>query len=534
MNERTRRRRRWRRNWIPVTALTATVAVLVVGFGNHRVRAVTSAPASVRNQGGGDHDVAGTVELFAEGVHEIELEFDQDDYDRMIETFQDDGTKGYLEATITIDGTTIEHVGIRLKGNSSLAGIGGGLGMGGGGFPGGEPPEGVEVPEGGGPPEGFELPEGMELPEDLEMPEDFQPPEGFEPPAGTEAPQGGQGGGRPGGGAGAFGGGADVEKPETLPWLVKFDEFVDGQSYQGHEELAIRSSGTGTAFNEAVALELVGLSGQPTQESFHSAVSVNGGDQDLRLVVEVPDSVWAADNLDGTGTLYKSLSTGSWDYRGEDPLDYSDSFSIETRKKEADLQPVIDLLRFLNTSSDNEFARDLDEWVDVEDFATYLALQDVLANSDDISGPGNNAYLWYDLDSRRFQVLTWDLNLALAGALFGPPGEAAAPTDTGTAQEDGQQAPQDGQPSQEDPQAPQGGLEMMGGRNVLAERFMADETFSQLYEERLAELQAELVDSGAAEEIVARLEDSLLANAGDLVTSDTITSEADAIRTQLG
>jgi spore coat protein CotH len=74
---------------------------------------------------------------------------------------------------------------------------------------------------------------------------------------------------------------------------------------------------------------------------------------------------------------------------------------------------------------------------------------------------------------------------------------------------------------------------MMGGRNVLAERFMANETLSRLYEERLAELQAELVDSGAAEEIVDRLEDSLLTNAGDLVASDTITSEADAIRAQL-
>src|SRR5688500_16066293 len=170
MNERTRRRRRWRRNWLPVTALTVTVAVLVVGFGEHRVRAVTSAPTSVRAQGQGDHDVAGTVELFSEGVHEIEIELDQDDYDRMIETFQDDGTKDYIDATITIDGTTIEHVGIRLKGNSSLAGIGGDLGMGGGGFPGGEPPEGVEIPEGGAPTEGFEPPEGMELPEGMEVP----------------------------------------------------------------------------------------------------------------------------------------------------------------------------------------------------------------------------------------------------------------------------------------------------------------------------------------------------------------------------
>ena len=85
--------------------------------------------------------------------------------------------------------------------------------------------------------------------------------------------------------------------------------------------------------------------------------------------------------------------------------------------------------------------------------------------------------------------------------------------------------PPEGQESQGDQQPPQGGLGLMGGRNVLVERFMADETFSRLYEERLAELHAELVDSGAAVEIVDRLEDSLLASAGDLVASETITSE---------
>ena len=41
----------------------------------------------------------------------------------MIETFVDSGDKEWIEATVTIDGTTFERVGLRLKGNSSLMGL---------------------------------------------------------------------------------------------------------------------------------------------------------------------------------------------------------------------------------------------------------------------------------------------------------------------------------------------------------------------------------------------------------------------------
>ncbi|MEZ5207632.1 MAG: hypothetical protein R2690_11800 [Acidimicrobiales bacterium] len=52
-----------------------------------------------------------------------------------------------------------------------------------------------------------------------------------------------------------------AEDPETLPWLIKFDKFVDGQDHDGVEELVIRSNVTETALNEAVALDLMELAG---------------------------------------------------------------------------------------------------------------------------------------------------------------------------------------------------------------------------------------------------------------------------------
>ncbi|MEQ1735474.1 MAG: hypothetical protein ABL886_03485, partial [Rhodoglobus sp.] len=46
-------------------------------------------------------------------VHDISIEFDDADYDAIIAAYQADGSKEWLSATITIDGTTFENVGLR-------------------------------------------------------------------------------------------------------------------------------------------------------------------------------------------------------------------------------------------------------------------------------------------------------------------------------------------------------------------------------------------------------------------------------------
>ena len=73
-------------------------------------------------------------------------------------------------------------------------------------------------------------------------------------------------------------------------------------------------------------------------------------------------------------------------------------------------------LQFLNESDDETFAAELPERLDVDAFARYLAMMDLVANFDDIDGPGNNAYLWYDVATEQFTVVPWDMNLAF-GAL---------------------------------------------------------------------------------------------------------------------
>ncbi len=741
------RSRRWRRNWPLVTALVAVIGLLLVGIGDRRVRAVTSSERTVVDAEPRGVDHGSEVDLFDPTVvHEISISFDADAYERMIEEFRNEEKKGWLSATVVIDGATVDNVGVRLKGNSSLFGLSGGPGgPGGPGAPGGGqgarpcPPDGVvdeaagtctvEVPNGdvlefdletgegtvtspdgttaellpadpGGPapgggqgarpcpPDGVvdeasgtctvEVPNGDVLEFDLETGEgtvtspdgttaELLPANPGGPAPGTQVPgQGpGQGPGGPpcppfavvdeaagtcefdapngdhlvidletgagtatrpdgtvvelpprpgtpgGAGAGPSGvpgdvvpgcppsgevdeventctitepdgsvvvldletdtgsvtlpdgevtslpppggpgptggpGGSDFaateETPEHLPWLVKFDEFVDGQRYQGLEEVVVRSSPTATALNETLALGIVGLAGEPTQRSVHTAFSVNGGDRALRHLIEVPDDVWEGRSFGSDGVLYKALTRGTWQYQGEDPLAYTDSFSQETRRNRQDLQPLIDFVRFLDEADDESFASELPARFDVGSFARYLALMDLLANFDDIDGPGNNAYLRFDLDTERFRILTWDLNFALQGGGGRGPGPGERPEGEPGGSDRGPVVDRVGDVAQQGPadqagRAGPGGALGPGGSglgNPLVTRFRAVAAFADLIEQASTDLAADIYVSGTYARILEERAEVLTTEAGDLVEPEVVRSEVEALHALIG
>lgn len=343
----------------------------------------------------------------------------------MLSTFREDGEKEYIRADITIDGTLIEDVGLRLKGNSTLQSL-------------------------------------------------------------SNNSMGG-----------------------------------------GMTEIALRpaASGSEVAINEALALELTAESGQITQDYTFTSVTVNGSESAARIVVDTPDTEWA-DEL-GSGVLYKARAGGSLDYVGDDPTEYEDSFKQINAEGAYDLQPVMTLMKFLNESTDEEFAEELDDYVDTWSFAKYLATQEILSNNDAMDGPGNNYYLWYDTTEKQFTVMSWDLNLALSrmgGGMGGGVGGMQQDTETGTATDIDATATTgempallDGMEMPEMPQPPEG-MEMPGGEEgkgagpsgdsdsgILKERFLDNEEFYAMYEQAYAELYEQLIASGYAEETLNEL-----------------------------
>lgn len=336
----------------------------------------------------------------------------------------------------------------------------------------------------------------------------------------------------------------DDADPTDLPWLIRLDKYVDGQEVDGWSELVVRSNGSETALNEALALDLLAEAGLASEHAIASSFSVNGADAALRLVVQNLDESWEEENFATDGLLYKAEAGGDWSYRGDDPDSYTDVFDQETG--DDDLTPLIDFLDFINTSSDEEFAAGLADRLDVQAFARYLAFEEVVDNFDDIDGPGNNSYLRYDAESGGFTVVAWDHNMAFGGAPAGggrgAPGEGGIPGggQDGVRPEGMPTELPSGMPQPPDGERPEGGPGsgmaggMGGGSNVLVERFTAVEAWADLVEQAKADLTAELFDSGYAEQVLDQWVAVLTEQAGDLVDADTVQQEADAIREKLG
>ncbi len=215
-----------------------------------------------------------------------------------------------------------------------------------------------------------------------------------------------------------------------------------------------------------------------------------------------------AQNFASTGALYKAEASGDYSYRGTDPAAYTDVFDQEAGKDNTDLTPLIDFLDFINNSDDATFNSTLADKVDIDAFATYLAMEELIDNFDDIDGPGNNSYLYWDAATGRFTVVPWDHNLAFGGM----GGNRAG-----------------GQPGDAPGNAPGGDTQKGGPRtktNMLVQRFHANAEFEALYTERLAQLEKDLYDSGAASDILAKWVNVLKSQASDLVDPTTVDTEA--------
>jgi spore coat protein CotH len=449
------------------------------------------------------------VEVFDPGlVHDISVSYDQSAYDEMIDAFATTGDKNWIEATVTVDGSTYERAGLRLKGNSSLMGLRQG---------------GSRSTDTGG---------------------DEQTSTTGAPADGGAVPQPPGGPGDPGaGGFAGLGSGADASTPEELPWLIRLDEFVEGQRHQDHADIVVRSNSSATSLNEAVAQDLLDAAGLRSQLAAPTSFSVNGGDPVLRLAVENPDDdAWQDRSFDAPGALYKAESTGDWTYRGTDPDAYTDVFDQEGGKKLTDLTPLIEFLQFINESDDTTFAAELAERLDVDSFAAYLAMMDLMANTDDIDGPGNNAYIWWDEETGQMTIVPWDMNLAF-GAMGnvmrgGVPGGGGMPDgfdpsnlpegfDPGNLP-DGATPPDGAQAPGQDGRAPGG---MFGRNNILVSRFHANPEFEALYQQHLSELRAELFASGTAGSFLdSRVE--TLTTVPELVDDATLQGEANSLREQ--
>jgi spore coat protein CotH len=449
----TRRSRHlaWRRNWWLIAALSAFTAGMLVLMGTQDVVPYTTsrslaaqtqadgaakARAIAVARGAGGSNVSNAVDMFDIGVvHTVKITMDPLQYDAMITDYQRDGLKTWHPATVVIDGARLDQVGVRLKGNSTLLGL---------------------------------------------------------RYSGPESPP------NPGGIAAIF---PPILKsePQKLPLLLRFDEFVPGQRYQGVNELALRTSSFGDAaqLTELLANLLTRESGQHYLRTATGGVSFNGSREGYVLLVEHPDDYWADRMIPGTQepALYKATPGASFRYVGDEPALYEHVFNQQSETKSIGPRPMIEFLKFVQESSDEAFAAGIADRLDVKEFASYLAFHNLVVDGDSFAGTGNNYYFLYDPKTKRMSIAPWDQNVAF-GLLGGPRYRPYY--------EDGAVIPEIGQDVENIDELNDGGTGL-GEENILMRRFFDTPKYRELYDKTYRELFETLLRSGRADDLMREL-----------------------------
>ncbi|MCF8589097.1 CotH kinase family protein [Gordonia liuliyuniae] len=501
---------RLRRYWKWPAALGVFLLVVIVTMGGLTVRPYISGDERVI-ESDVTENIAGTVDLFDDSIeHDFSMKISDAEYAEMVDSYVKNGEKKWVTADVVVDGTLVKDVGVRLKGNSTLQSLRGGM----------RPPGGKKVPEGMQPPPGMQLPDGEQRP--------GQSGRGGEPNGGVKP----DGQGVPRGGPAGLAQ-LSANDPTSLPLLLSFDHNAQGRAYQGMTELSVRPGSP--VLNEAMALALTKATGQPTQRFAYTVYSVNDSESTTRLLLEHPDAGYADSLSDSDGYLFKADASSRFEYVDDDQSSYSDQFKQINSDGNGNLEPIISFLKWVDSADDTEFDAHLADWVDVDSFADYLATQNLLANMDDMSGPGQNYYLWYDLDSKKISVISWDLNLAMQGnadagphdsiSIGGMFGKAAG----GEAR--GGQAPGGVAPDKVPGSAgPAGGKVPggMGGGNELKTRFLDSAKFTAVYDDAYWKLFDEIYGQTTATDTLNQFASSIPVS--DQMTSDDLAKEVTTMR----
>lgn len=333
------------------------------------------------------NDIENTINLFDDTqIHNIKLMMTSGDYQNMLDTYTETKEKDYYKVDIVIDWVTIEDVGIRLKWNSSLMQAAGTRGNGN---------------QNGN----MEKLKNWAM-ENLSwaianpwiasgMNEQIRQMIWW------------------------YGWSSWDNNLDYLPLLIRFDKYIDGQTYQWHSQIALRKAGFSdtTLLAEPAAYTVYQNMGQPAPETSYGHIQIDGKTPHLYIVSEVvDDGIYLNRYFSGDdGILFKVDSFSSFRYLWEDPTLYTEIFEQASNENDDDSAQLIRMLKFVTETNTWDFTQHLDEYIDIDSVLHILAIDTFLGNNDSFWGAGNNYYLYYYKAEQKFYMLTRDQNLAFGG-----------------------------------------------------------------------------------------------------------------------
>ena len=199
---------------------------------------------------------------------------------------------------------------------------------------------------------------------------------------------------------------------------VDLNEFVKGQKIAGISKLNFHNAVTDASWmNEVLSHALYREIGVPAPRTAYARVYVTvPGKHDKKylglysLVENIDDNF--TDERFGTskGALFKPVTPELFADLGDDWSKYKQTYDPKNDPSSAQTQRIIEFAKVVSHANDKEFQNKVGEYLDLEQFAKFMAGTVWLSTLDSILAIGQNYYLYLEPKTRKFQFFPWDLD----------------------------------------------------------------------------------------------------------------------------
>ena len=207
-------------------------------------------------------------------------------------------------------------------------------------------------------------------------------------------------------------------------FLVKFNKYEKGKQFFGLQSVSFDNGiQFGSLFSEPVLTEILRKEALITHRANYAKLFLNGRYQGVYVNVERVDNHFIQNRLNGTeGALWKVDLGGpgcNLQFISDNPNSYSQAFEKKNDLAKMETDELVDFIRFINQSDDENFIQQLPNKLALEDFLKVTAIMLFGGAFDQLTGWNpHNYHLFFNSETDRWLYMPWDLDVGFCEIAF--------------------------------------------------------------------------------------------------------------------
>ncbi|MGB0952703.1 MAG: CotH kinase family protein [Planctomycetota bacterium] len=204
------------------------------------------------------------------------------------------------------------------------------------------------------------------------------------------------------------------------PWKISFHEFVPGRRFHGLKKMNLGGDAPDPTISRSSAMfKMLREFGVPASRTHHVWLEINDGSQVSGLFVHLENvddifvKAWFGND---DGRLYKCRirdEPANLTFRPPgNPAAYGNLDAYEEKTYDGDFLLLAEFINFINNTTDQEFADEIGDWLNVDGFLRAQAADMICGQWDGLWIGGNNYYLYENTGTGRLEYIPWDLDHA--------------------------------------------------------------------------------------------------------------------------